>query len=181
MSTPLNIAKSGHPKLKKLRQWLAMNAKDDVKGKVCVDEPAELPKVSRRYELFNRSSPMKLVGLSKSFNNDQKELISKSGFGSFVSANISELHPEVCKYLMDSFDPDSCELGFNDRGSLPIKEEAVHRVLEVPMGKNAVKYYIDTEVSKVVFDMLQIKDGKPRSFQIWRRSCPACNLLMNLS
>ena len=110
-------------------------------------------------KFFNRASPMKVVRLYKSQNSSHHNVISKNGFASFLGIKCSKLQPDLCNYLIASFNPDSCALEFPGRGSIPINDETVHKVLGCPMGKFPVVYQQDSEATEYVMKVLGFGNG----------------------
>ncbi|KAM0915128.1 hypothetical protein ACQ4PT_011036 [Festuca glaucescens] len=110
--------------------------------------------------LFNRSSPMKVVRVSKSMTNDQRSLIIGANFGGVLGMKCSKLIPELCRFLMECFDQEECVLDFGERGKIPITLDLVVRVMDVPMGSHPVPYQANIEATNLVFQMLGIHDGK---------------------
>lgn len=88
---------------------------------------------------------IKLVGLYPNMSRDQKKLIRGANYGGLVDIKCSRLHPTLCKYLMQSFDPDSCQMVFPGRGSIPITESSVREVLEIPCGHLKVCHELDSD------------------------------------
>jgi hypothetical protein len=85
-------------------------------------------------KFFNRASPMKLTRLYPSLSVDQKDLIRDYDYGGLLDIKCSKLQFELCQFLMESFHSTTCSMDFADRGSIPVTEESVYKVLGVPMG-----------------------------------------------
>jgi hypothetical protein len=77
---------------------------------------------------------MKLTRLYPSLLVDQKDLIRHYDYGGLLDIKCSKLQPELCQFLMESFNSTTCSMDFPDRGSIPVTEESVYEVLGVPMG-----------------------------------------------
>jgi hypothetical protein len=103
---------------------------------------------------------MKVVRVLKKMTNDQRALISKYDFTGILGMQCSKLNPELCRFLMECFDPVSCHLDFGDRGRIPVDVDSVVRVMAVPMGVHPVPYYSDIDATSAIFEMLEIHDGK---------------------
>ena len=88
---------------------------------------------------------MKLVKLYPSITEDQKTLIRNSDYGGLLDIKCSLLQPELCQFLIESFDSATCSLVFPGRGSIPLTEESVHKVIGVPMGDLEVVYAKDPD------------------------------------
>jgi hypothetical protein len=85
---------------------------------------------------------------------DQRTLIRDTKYGGMLEIKCSKLQPELCKLLMQSFDPSSCEMVFPSRGSIPANEVFVEQVLGVPRGKLKVWYERDAEATKFMKEQL---------------------------
>lgn len=114
---------------------------------------------SKKQEYFNRSSPMKIVRLYKHMSPSQRKLLQAYGFGSLLDIKCSKLQPQLCKYLMEHFNPDTCQLEFGARGSIPVTEEAVHKVLGIPMGREPVVHELSIDAISFMLDQLGIQNG----------------------
>uniref|UniRef100_A0ACD5Y043 Uncharacterized protein n=2 Tax=Avena sativa TaxID=4498 RepID=A0ACD5Y043_AVESA len=113
--------------------------------------------------LFNRASPMRLVRVCKGMTKPQRDLITNSEFGDFLNVRCSKLIPELCRFLMDCFNPDRCELDFGPRGRVPITIQSVHRIMGVPMGSIPVAYQMDSQSTRVIMEMFRIPNGRQPS------------------
>ena len=82
---------------------------------------------------------MKLTRLYRHMSKDQKELVEKADFSGLLQIKCSKLQPELCQYLMESFDTTQCALVFPGRGTIPITED-VQKVLCIPRGSEEVRY-----------------------------------------
>lgn len=96
-------------------------------------------------KFFQRASPMKLVKLYPSLLEDQKTLIRNNDYGGLLDIKCSKLVPELCQYLMYSFDPTICRMIFPGRGSIPVTEVSVSKVMGVPLGRLEVQYVTDND------------------------------------
>lgn len=99
----------------------------------------------KKENYFQRASPMKLVRLYPSMTGEQIKLIKMADYGGLVDIKCSKLQPDLCKFLMESFDPLSCKLVFPGRGSIDVTEQSVHEVIGVPRGDIEVRYELDAE------------------------------------
>jgi hypothetical protein len=102
----------------------------------------------KRKKLLQRASPMKLVRLYPSITDDQMTMIRNADYGGLLDIKCSKLQPDLCKFLMESFDSASCSLVFPGRGSIPITEESVQKVIGVPRGKLQVSYDLNSDAIK---------------------------------
>ena len=94
---------------------------------------------------FQRASPMRLVRVYPHITPDQEVVIRRADYGGLLDIKCSKLFPELCKFLMESFDPVSCKLVFPGRGAIPVTEPSVQEVLGLPRGNRDVRYEIDAE------------------------------------
>jgi hypothetical protein len=90
---------------------------------------------------------------------EQQDLITKSDFGDIILMKCSKLIPELCRFLLASFDPVRCVLDFGDRGRIPVTVQSVAKVLGVPIGSSPVPYYADPKSTTAILEMLGIHDG----------------------
>jgi hypothetical protein len=102
---------------------------------------------------------MKLVRLCKGMTPEQQDLITKSDFGDIILMKCSKLIPELCRFLLASFDPVRCVLDFGDRGRIPVTVQSFAKVLGVPIGSSPVPYYADPKSTTAILEMLGIHDG----------------------
>jgi hypothetical protein len=91
---------------------------------------------------------MKLVRLYPSITDDQMTMIRNADYGGLLDIKCSKLQPDLCKFLMESFDSTSCSLVFPGRGSIPITEDSVQKVIGVPRGKLQVSYDLNSDAIK---------------------------------
>ncbi|KQJ88331.1 hypothetical protein BRADI_4g17111v3 [Brachypodium distachyon] len=105
---------------------------------------------------------MKVIKVCKLLDWKQRKKIMKAGFGSFLDIKCSKLFLELCKYLMDHFNPDTSALEFpeDERGILPITVDTVFEVLGIPKGALPVIYQYDSVSVKYVLDLLEVEDGR---------------------
>lgn len=90
---------------------------------------------------------MKLVRLYPKITEDQKALIRKYDYGGLLDIKCSKLNPELCLFLIDSFDEASCSLRFPGRGVIPLTEESVQQVIGVPKGNLEVVFGNDPDAT----------------------------------
>jgi hypothetical protein len=97
---------------------------------------------------------MKLVSLYPYMTPDHRTLIRDAKYGGMLEIKCSKLQPKLCKFLMQSFDPSSCEMMFPGRGSIPVNAVSVEEVLGVPRGKLEVRYERDIEANNFMKEQL---------------------------
>lgn len=118
---------------------------------------------------FNQASPMKIVRLCKGMTPGQRELIEQSELGDIIQMKCSKLIPELCLFLMASFDPVNCILDFGERGRIPVNAESVVKVLGVPMGSSVVPYLLDVDATNLMMQMFGIQNGT-LLLHLWKSS-----------
>jgi hypothetical protein len=106
--------------------------------------------------MLQRASPMKLVRLYPSISIDQKTMIRNADHGGLLDIKCSKLQPELCKYLMKSFDSTSCSLVFPRRGSISITKNSVEMVIGFPRGKLEVSYELSHDAIKFMKEKIGI-------------------------
>uniref|UniRef100_A0ACD5Y089 Uncharacterized protein n=1 Tax=Avena sativa TaxID=4498 RepID=A0ACD5Y089_AVESA len=110
--------------------------------------------------MFNHASPMRMVRVFKTMTKPQRDLIINSDFGELLNMKCSKLIPELCRFLMDCFNPNTCELDFGHRGRVPVTVQSVHKVMGVPMGTIPVAYQADSHSTRAILEMFQISNGR---------------------
>lgn len=103
---------------------------------------------------------MKLVRLYPSISEKQEKLIRSADYGGLLDIKCSKLQPELCKFLMDSFDPTSCRMIFPGRGSIPVTERSVGKVIGVPRGPLEVRYALDADAVRFMAEQFGNKGRK---------------------
>ncbi|KAM0910926.1 hypothetical protein ACQ4PT_013807 [Festuca glaucescens] len=116
--------------------------------------------VDKKNNLFNRSSPMKVVRVCKGMTSKQRDLISRADFTAILNMKCSKLIPELCRFLMEHFDPVACVLDFGERGKIPVDVQSVVNVMAVPMGTHPVPYKQNIDATSSVLEMMGINNGK---------------------
>ncbi|KAM0860371.1 hypothetical protein ACQ4PT_046598 [Festuca glaucescens] len=123
------------------------------------DVPLVLSQAKRK-KLLQRASPMKLIRLYPSISIDQKTMIRNAYYGGLLEIKCSKLQPDLCRFLMESFDSASCCLVFPGRGSIPITEDSVHQVIGVPRGKIEVLYELNADAIKFMKEEIGVAGKK---------------------
>nr|XP_051213424.1 uncharacterized protein LOC127331342 [Lolium perenne] len=116
--------------------------------------------VEKKNNLFNRSSPMKVVRVCKGMTSKQRALISGADFSAILSMKCSKLIPELCRFLMEHFDPVACVLDFGERGKILVNVQSVVSVMAVPMGTHPVPYKQNIDATSSVLEMMGINNGR---------------------
>ncbi|KAM0921181.1 hypothetical protein ACQ4PT_007071 [Festuca glaucescens] len=116
--------------------------------------------VDKKNNLFNRYSPMKVVRVCKGMTSKQRDLISRADFTAILNMKCSKLIPELCRFLMEHFDPVACVLDFGERGKIPVDVQSVVNVMAVPMGTHPVPYKQNIDATSSVLKMMGINNGK---------------------
>lgn len=87
-------------------------------------------------------------------------MIRQADYGGLLDTKCSKLQPDLCKYFMESIYPVSCMMVFPGRGSIPITEDSVQEVLDVPRGTLEVQYEVDADATKFMKQKLGNGVGK---------------------
>ncbi|KAM0898926.1 hypothetical protein ACQ4PT_021638 [Festuca glaucescens] len=90
----------------------------------------------------------------------QRDLISRADFTAILNMKCSKLIPELCRFLMEHFDPVACVLDFGERGEIPVDVQSVVNVMAVPMGTHPVPYKQNIDATSSVLEMMGINNGK---------------------
>lgn len=123
------------------------------------EEDPRKSKKKNQSKFFNRASPMKIVKVCKAMNEDRRKLIISADFGDMLKMKCSKLIPELCRFLMECFNPKTCELEFHGRGRIPVNAQSVFKVLGVPMGSFPVPYHLDVDATSLILNMFGIHGG----------------------
>ncbi|KAM0834084.1 hypothetical protein ACQ4PT_063848 [Festuca glaucescens] len=125
------------------------------------EKPEEVANVvEKKNNLFNRSSPMKIVRVCKGMTSKQCALIRGADFTAILNMKCSKLIPELCRFLMEHFDPVACVLDFGERGKIPVDVQSVVNVMAVPMGTHPVPYKQNIDATCSVLEMMEINNGR---------------------
>lgn len=103
---------------------------------------------------------MKVVRVCKGMTVPQRTLITNAYFGGMLGMKCSKLIPELCRFLMECFNPVTCELDFGVRGKIPVDVQSVVRVLAVPNGIYPVPCEANIEATSYILQMMGITNGK---------------------
>jgi hypothetical protein len=90
----------------------------------------------------------------------QRALIRGADFGAILSMKCSKLIPELCRFLMEHFDPVARVLDFGERGKIPVNVQSVVSVMAVPMGTHPVPYKQNIDATSSVLEMMGINNGR---------------------
>ena len=75
------------------------------------------------------------------FNEAQTEAIQHMGFGGFLHLQVTELPGDLCKWLVDRFDPYSVTLYISKHKRIEITPMDVNITLALPIGGKKVEEY----------------------------------------
>lgn len=128
--------------------------KEPEQSDVLSQEKANKDFQARANKAFQRASPMKLVRLYPNITSEQKKIIREADYGGLLDIKCSKLRPELCKFLMESFDPVTCQMVFPGRGSIPVTESSVQKVIGVPRGRVEMQYKVDAEATRFMREQL---------------------------
>ncbi|CAL4976992.1 unnamed protein product [Urochloa decumbens] len=102
---------------------------------------------------------MTIVKLYKDMFDQQRQLIERNGFGGLLNFAFSQVHPELCNWLLTCYDAESSELVFPGRGSIPVTESSVHKVLGIPMGAKIIDCKLDSAATTLMKQLFPIHQG----------------------
>ncbi|CAL4900618.1 unnamed protein product [Urochloa decumbens] len=110
---------------------------------------------------------MTIVKLYKDMSDQQRQLIERNGFGGLLNFAFSQVHPELCNWLLTCFDAESSELVFPGRGSILVTESSVHKVLGIPMGAEIIDCKPDSAATTLMKQLFPIQQGnQPKTSHI---------------
>ncbi|KAK1669076.1 hypothetical protein QYE76_057235 [Lolium multiflorum] len=101
-----------------------------------------------------------MVRLYPNITEEQQLLIRNNDYGGLLDIKCSKLHPDLCQFLMESFDPASCTLVFPGRGAIPVTEESVQQVIGVPFGDIDVIFARDRDANAFMKEQLSLTGRK---------------------
>ncbi|CAL5011729.1 unnamed protein product [Urochloa decumbens] len=102
---------------------------------------------------------MTIVKLYRDMSDQQRQLIERNSFRGLLNFAFSQVNPELCNWLVSCFDADNSELVFPGRGSIPITESTVHKVLGIPMGGEIINCKLDSAATALMKQQFQIEQG----------------------
>ena len=88
-----------------------------------------------------RMSPSGFVSMIDNFNKAQKKAIQDMTFGAFLHLQVTELLGDLCKWLVDRFDPYSVTLYISPDKRIEITTMDVHLTLALPIGGRKVEEF----------------------------------------
>ncbi|KAL6581057.1 hypothetical protein OROMI_006980 [Orobanche minor] len=86
-------------------------------------------------KLRTRTSPFSLVTSFGTMTDEQKAAVRSLGFELILRLSITDIPSRLAYWVVDKFDPCSCELVLENGKSIHVEPIDVHRVLGFPMGK----------------------------------------------
>ena len=156
-----------------------MSKKSDVvpvegpKSVQSVPKPAEGG--TKHKKIFQlRMSPSGFVGMIAHFNEAQTKAIQDMGFGGFLHLQVIELPGDLCKWLVDRFDPYSVSLYISQYKRIEITPMDVHITLALPIGGKKVEEYYGNKPKDATYNQVldawrkdwNLKDGTPKLNQM---------------
>ncbi|KAJ8435804.1 hypothetical protein Cgig2_024787 [Carnegiea gigantea] len=137
------------PKKMQLRAKKCVNSKPEKKKDVqkSPKPPVKMPKPAKEdtkhKKIFqSRMSPSGFVGMIANFNEAQTKAIQDMGFGGFLHLQVAELPGDLCKWLVDRFDPYSVILYISLDKRIEITPMDVHITLALPIsGRKVEEFY----------------------------------------
>ncbi|KAJ8425720.1 hypothetical protein Cgig2_015868 [Carnegiea gigantea] len=128
------------PKKKQHIQKSAAIPIEGPKSVQSVPKPAEGD--TKHKKIFqSRLSPSGFVGMITHFNEAQTKAIQEMGFGGFLHLQVTELPGDLCKWLVDRFDPYSVTLYISQEKRIKITPMDVHVTLALPIGGKKVEEF----------------------------------------
>jgi hypothetical protein len=110
---------------------------------------------------------MTLVKLYEGMSDHQRQMIDSVGFGGLLNCRCSQIFPELCHFLLESYDPIYSALVFPGRGLIPINEATVHRVMGIPMGATTIDCNIDAAATSFTLAEFGVSKGnQPKISQL---------------
>ncbi|KAJ8429515.1 hypothetical protein Cgig2_026695 [Carnegiea gigantea] len=95
-----------------------------------------------KYKIFqSRISPSRFVSIIANFNEAQRKAIQDMGFGGFLHLQVIKLSGDLCKWLVDRFDPYSVTLYISPDKRIEITPMDVHITLALPIGGRKVEEF----------------------------------------
>jgi len=105
-----------------------------------VPKPAEGD--TKHKKIFqSRMSPSGFVGMIANFNGAQTMAIQDMGFAGFLHLQVIELSGDLCKWLVDRFDPYSVTLYISPDKKIEITPMDVHITLALPIGGRKIEEF----------------------------------------
>ncbi|KAJ8424544.1 hypothetical protein Cgig2_010844 [Carnegiea gigantea] len=132
--------KKEHKSLKK-KQHVQKSAAVPVEGPKSIQsvlKPAE-GDIKHKKIFQSRLSPSRFVGMIAHFNEAQTKAIQDIGFGGFLHLQVTELPGNLCKWLVDRFDPYSVTLYISPDKRIEITPMDVHITLALSIGGKKVE------------------------------------------
>ena len=86
-------------------------------------------------------SPSGFVGMIAHFNEAQTKAIQEMRFGGFLHLQVTELLGDLCKWLVDRFDPYLVTLYISKEKRIEITPMDVHITLALPIGGKKVEEF----------------------------------------
>ncbi|KAJ8428128.1 LOW QUALITY PROTEIN: hypothetical protein Cgig2_011492 [Carnegiea gigantea] len=89
----------------------------------------------------SRMSPSGFVGMIDNFNEGKRKAIQDMGFRGFLHLQVTELPGDLCKWLVDIFDPYSVTLYISPEKRIGITPMDVYLTLTLPIGGRKVEEF----------------------------------------
>ncbi|KAJ8432407.1 hypothetical protein Cgig2_013821 [Carnegiea gigantea] len=138
---PVKITKhKKEDKSLKKKQHVQKGAAIPVEGPKSVPKPAEGD--TKHKKIFqSRMSPSGFVGMIAHFNETKTKAIQEIRFGGFLHLQVTELLGDLCKWLVDRFDPYPITSYISKEKRIEITLIDVHITLALPIGVNKVEEF----------------------------------------
>ncbi|KAJ8427678.1 hypothetical protein Cgig2_027985 [Carnegiea gigantea] len=121
-----------------------------------VPKPAEGD--TKHEKIFqSRMSPSRFVGMIAYFNEAQTKAIQEMRFGGFLHLQVIELPGDLCKWLVDRFDPYPVTLYISQEKRIEITPMDVHITLALPISGKKVKEFYGKKPKDATYN--QVRDA----------------------
>ncbi|CAH1445507.1 unnamed protein product [Lactuca virosa] len=130
----MNYGKNENKMKRKRVEKIVRDKKVELKGKKVIrsQDKCKERKVGTEFQrLSTRMSPNSLYLAIKSLSKNQREMVCKMGFGSFLGMKIDTLPGKLAYFVVDSFTTSSCSIRVKS-GEVPITNETVEAVFGLP-------------------------------------------------
>ncbi|TVU26803.1 hypothetical protein EJB05_29367, partial [Eragrostis curvula] len=113
-----------------------------------------------------KGSPRKLMAITEKLNDDQKSLIEDISFDSLLQIKCSWVHENLISWIVSIYDMRTSMLVIPERGSVPVNEDAVHRLFGIPKGELTIDYNSrgDSETRRMFQELFGCKKGRAPLF-----------------
>ncbi|KAI4997492.1 hypothetical protein ZWY2020_052834 [Hordeum vulgare] len=108
----------------------------------------------------NRASPQAICKLYKHINEDQRAAIRDMGTGALLDIKCGYLHNTLVTWFTRQYHSGRKGFVVPRRGFIPLTEESVHKILDIPRGDIEIKYEADYDNEDEIASSLFPGDGR---------------------